>query len=215
MKQLNKPVFHANKDKSHCAQACIKSIFSITNPDEEFSWKKLEELTDYIEGHGAWAYKELLTLSEYGLEVEYITNFNIQRFINEGFSYIEDEFGKEVADYERTQPHDYNKVKQQMQQSLDKGLVKQREGRVEDIKSYIDDGWYVMLLLNSKALNNKEGYTGHRVLVYGYDNDELLMHDPGPNDKNETEGRKVNWELLDKAWGNAKEMVAVRKNIPE
>ena len=68
-----------------------------------------------------------------------------------------------------------------------------------------------MLLVNSKALNNKEGYTGHRVLVYGYDDSGVIMQDPGPNDANDTEDRKVSWDQIDKAWQNAKELIAIRK----
>lgn len=211
MKQLAQPAFYANKDRSHCVQACLKSVLSVTHPDKDFSWEQLEELTDYIPGHGAWVYKELLTLSKYGLEVEFITNFNIGRFIKEGSDYIEDEYGKEVADYERDKPHDHEKLKVQMQESLDKGLTLQRASTKDDIKNYIDDGWYVMLLLNSKALNDKEGYTGHRVLIYGYDDEGAIMHDPGPNENNNTESREVSWDKIDAAWGNAKELVAVRE----
>ncbi len=207
-KLLSKPKFYANLDESHCVQACLKSIFSVTHPDHEFSWKQLEQLTDYLPGHGAWVYSELLSLDKYGLKTKLITGFDIQRFIKEGFQYIEDEYGKDVADYEREHPHDYEKIKKQMQESLDKELVDNRIGVNDDIKKFIDNKWYVMVLVNSKALNDKPGYTGHRVLVFGYDDNGATMHDPGPVHKGES--RHVSWAQLDKAWSNAKELIAVK-----
>jgi len=187
----------------------LKSIFSITNPEQEFSWDDLEKLTDYLPGHGAWVYAELLTLNGYGLNTKLITGFNIKRFIKEGFSYIEDEFGKDIADYEREHPHNFKKIKRQMQESLDKELVINRTGKTRDIKDFIDEGWYVMLLVNSKALNSKSGYTGHRVLVFGYDDKGVIMHDPGPN--NGGPDAHVSWERLQKAWPKAKELIAVKQ----
>ncbi len=212
MKQLIKPKFYANIDRSHCVQACLKSLFSITNPELKPSWDYLEKLTEYIPEHGAWVYPELLALNRYGLEAQLVTGFDIDRFIKEGFDYIEDAFGKDVADYERKHPHDYERIKRQMQEAVGKDLIVSRHGRIEDVRSYIENGWYVMALVNSKALNGKEGYTGHRVLIYGFDEAGVIMNDPGPNDDNDTDGRKVSWELFDRAWQNGKDLIAVRKN---
>ncbi|HEY4963871.1 MAG TPA: hypothetical protein VIH90_04210 [Candidatus Saccharimonadales bacterium] len=208
-KTLQKPTFFLNPDKSHCVQACLKSVFSVTNPDDKFSWEQLEALTDYLPKHGAWVYPELLALNKYGLDTKLITGFDIKRFITEGFNYIEDEYGKEVADYERTHPHDYAKIKQQMQQALDKDLVIERLATINDIKKFIDNDWYVMVLVNSRALNNKPGYVGHRVLVYGFDDNGVVMHDPGPTLPGE--GKHISWSQLEKAWPNAKELIAVKK----
>lgn len=207
-KLLEKPAFFKNPDKSHCVQACLRSIFSVTNPGVSFSWKQLEELTDYLPGHGAWVYPELLSLDRYELEAKLVTGFNIERFITEGFDYIEDEYGSDVADYEREHPHDYKKLKKQMKEALNKNLVLSREGTEKDIKDFIDDGWYVMLLVNSKALNNQKGYIGHRILLYGCDEDGYIVNDPGPS--NPGESKKISWSQLNKAWQNGKELIAVK-----
>lgn len=207
---LPKPTYYKNLDTSHCVQACLKSIFSITHPKMDFSWQQLEEMTDYIPGHGAWVYAELLALDSYGIDARLISGFNVSRFVTEGFDYIEDEYGKEVADYERDHPHDYEKIKLQMQRASSMGLVEGRSGTNQDIKDFIDTGWYVMVLVNSRALNGKAGYTGHRVLVYGYDDTGVIMHDPGPTHGGEA--RHVSWQVLDKSWPNAKELIGVKKH---
>jgi hypothetical protein len=205
------PTFYASIDHSHCVQACLKMLFSVTLPGEKFSWKQLEELTDFIPGHGAWVYAELLALHGYGLDARLITGFDIERFIKEGFGYIESEYGKAVADYEREHPHNYPRIKQQMKQALEQQLINSRHGQLDDVHQLIDEQWYVMMMLNSKMLDAKPGYTGHRVLVYGYDKNGVTMHDPGTVDKN-TEARKVNWELLDSSWQNGRELLAVKKH---
>jgi hypothetical protein len=185
-------------------------LFSVTHPQSTFTWEQLEELTDFIPGHGAWVYAELLALHNYGLNAKLITGFDIERFIREGIDYIESEYGKQVADYERQHPHDYPKIKRQMQQALSQNLVQTTPGRLDDVRQFIDNKWYVMMMLNSKALNGEPGYTGHRVLVYGYDDHGVIMHDPGTVDIN-YESRRVSWQQLDSAWQNARELLAVQK----
>lgn len=208
MKVLAKPKFYVNPDESHCVQACLKSIFSVALPGEDFTWEQLEELTDYLPGHGAWEYAELVSLSGLGLQVQSYTGLNPKRFIKDDFKYLEEEFGKEYADYERKHPHDFDKLKRKMQICLDKNLVTNRRATVQDIRKSIDDGRYVMLLINNEALNGKAGYAGHRVLVYGYDDNGLIVHNSGPSHAGE--GKHISWKLLDKAWPDAKEMITVK-----
>lgn len=214
MYKLLEPKFYKNIDSSHCVQACLKSLFSILLPDRTFSWKALEELTEYMPGHGAWVYPELLAMNQLGVEAHFTTGFDCRRFISEGFDCIEDEYGKEVADYERAHPHDYKKIQRQMQEALDKHLIVERPGTKDDIVEHINNEWYVMLLVNSKVLNNKQGCTGHRILAYGYDDSGVIVHDPGST--HAQAGRRISWDLLEKAWAypneNAKEMLAVRSS---
>ena len=54
-----------------------------------------------------------------------------------------------------------------------------------------------MCMVNSRALNNKEGYLGHSIVIIGYTNQEFVLHDPGLPP---LENRRVAYELFEKAW---------------
>ncbi len=70
----------------------------------------------------------------------------------------------------------------------------------------------VICNVNANQLNQKAGYVGHFVLVVGFDDDELIFHDPG---KPPRPFRKVNSTDFELAWGGPKgqmkNLVAIRR----
>lgn len=70
----------------------------------------------------------------------------------------------------------------------------------------------VICNVNANQLNQKAGYVGHFVLVVGFDDDELIFHDPG---KTPRPFRKVNSTDFELAWGGPKgqmkNLVAIRR----
>ena len=65
--------------------------------------------------------------------------------------------------------------------------------------------------MNSRTLNEREGYSGHFVVVKSCDAKELVLHDPGPPP---TPQRRVILGVFEKAWAypteRAKNIVAIK-----
>jgi hypothetical protein len=51
---------------------------------------------------------------------------------------------------------------------VDKGFINDRGPKMDDIKKYLDKEYLLHALLNSRKLNDKEGYFSHAVVVTGY-----------------------------------------------
>lgn len=48
-----------------------------------------------------------------------------------------------------------------------------------DISKMLNDDRLVFVTLNSRALNDEEGYSDHAVLIIDEDRDDFIVHDPG------------------------------------
>lgn len=85
--------------------------------------------------------------------------------------------------------------------------IEKRIPEIDDIKKLLEDGYLVICNVNSYMLNNKERYTGHFVVVKGFSDTDLILHDPGLPPQ---ENRVVDFATFEKAWAYPDE---VAKNI--
>lgn len=189
--------FYANtSDDTHCYQAALRSVLKYFLPDEEYTWEELERMTAKKEGLWTWPTQGLLTLQKKGFDVVDISPFDIQAFVRTGGEYLLQEYGKEVAD-EQVKHSDIPQEQALYQEFLQSNTYVRKLPTIADIKAFLDKGYLAICNVNSMALNNKPGYVGHFVVVIGYDNDHLYLHDPGlpPQEK-----RQVSFEQFMKAW---------------
>lgn len=207
----NNVSFYPNTyDDTHCVPAAYKMILKYFLPEKDFSFTQLDKILGKQEGKGTWAAKGHLWLVDQGFEVEYWTLIDWPAFIDRGYDYLVEQFGKEVADYQKANG-DLSLEQQRAAKALKKIKTVHKEPHIADIKTFLDKGYLIRCPLNAKKLNNQEGYNGHSVVVKGYDKKNLIIHDPGlPS----LENRKVLFDDFEAAWAypnkSAKEMVAVR-----
>jgi uncharacterized protein YvpB len=72
---------------------------------------------------------------------------------------------------------------------------------IDDIRGALMAGGLVICNVNSRILNGREGYLGHFVVVKGFDEHELIIHDPGPPGQ---ANRRVPLEAFENAWAYPK-----------
>lgn len=193
---MKKVPFFANPDNQHCLQAGIKSILKYFLPDKDFSWKELEQLTDFVEGKGTWTNKVLVSLHEMGFDVVDISTFDIDAFITRGGDYLIERYGSEAGEYAVKMS---NIPQEQATYKLVKKLNihKHREPTLNNIKHLLDHGWLVCSTVNSKHLNDKPGFEGHFIVITGYDSSGLIIHDSGPDP---LENRHVEYSKFNDTW---------------
>lgn len=190
------PFFPNTPDNTHCYQAVFKMLLKQHFPNEEYSWKELEQITAKVEGLWTWPTAGLLWLSEKGLSVKSIGLFDYQAFAKEGEKYLLDFYGKKVGQSQV----DHSDIPQEQiiaQKYVQKAVRETRLAQITDITAALDSDSHVICNVNLKALNDEEGYSGHFVLIYDYDGDGLLLQDPGLPAHKE---RKVSFEQFTKAW---------------
>jgi hypothetical protein len=213
MKKVKEIPFYPNTgDGMHCVQACFKSILKYFLPEQEFSWEQLDKMSKKIEGKGTWWYPFLLEIQSLGLEIIDISPIDLERFYKEGENYLRENYTQEVVDW-MLEKSNLLQVKKYIPEFLEKVDFQHRTASFEELEKFLKEGYLVGVGLNSRTLNNKEGYSAHMVVIFECDDIHIKLHDPGfPAQKN----REVSKELFMKAWEyegkDTKSLVAIRKS---
>jgi hypothetical protein len=202
--------FFGNPDSTHCFQAVLMMALKYFYPCEDYTWDELDQLTGKKPDKWTWRTRALVELKRRGMDVVNWGNFDHKEFVERGASYLNDFFGVEKAriqiehcdlEYEIENAREWVKVVQNKF-----GLP-----TLEDIRELLDIGYLVICNVNSKILNQQEGYSGHFVVIYDVEDDFVLMHDPGPPHLPE---RRVSYEVFLKAWEypneEARNVIALR-----
>ena len=205
------PFYENTSDNTHCFQACLKMIFKYFFPHNEYTFDDLDIISAKVPGKWTWPMASLMWCSNQNLEVKNIETFNYNMFVSEGEKYLFEFYRKEVAEAQIKN----SDISQAIE--ISKDFIKQIDTEVRlpsiwEIKTFLDKGYLIICNLNSHALDLREGYSGHSVLVKGYDKNEFFINDPGlPGIKD----RMVDFETFEKAWAypdqNAKNIMAFRK----
>lgn len=198
MSEMRAVPFYANTpDDTHCFQACLRMILKYFLSDKEFDWQELDKISAKVEGLWTWPTAGLLWLQEHGFVVHDVSSFDYKRFANESEAYLVEHAGRHKAAVSIA----YSDMPQEI--ALAKKFLKQAQSvelripSISEMEVYLDKGYLVCCQINLRALNDKPGYSGHFVLLIGYDKDTFTLHDPGLPSH---EGRVVTKSQFEKAW---------------
>jgi hypothetical protein len=181
MKILEKPKFYPNlRDNQHCTQAATMMLFSVLFPNKIFTYQQLAKAMNKVKGFSTWQTHELFYYQKLGINFRYYDNFDMNRFYEEGLKYITEEYGEDSARYNRKTTKDIS-LEQKLCGNIasQEWFFKRERIGLSLVKMLINKGYYLMLSVNSKVLNGKKGWEGHRIICYGYDQLGLIAHDPG------------------------------------
>lgn len=207
---MNVP-FYANPDSTHCFQAVFRMILKHRWPDKDFGWEALEKITAKVDGLWTWPTAGILWLHENGFEVHDVEAFDYPAFIEKGDRYLIDLFGQKIGQAQIA----HSDIAQEIayaKQIVAADIADSRIPKIAELKKRLDERYLLICNLNSRILNNKEGYSGHFVLLTGYTDSGFVLHDPGsPPRKN----REVRFARFERAWAypneQAKNYIAIRK----
>ncbi|NCN82712.1 MAG: hypothetical protein GW947_01980 [Candidatus Pacebacteria bacterium] len=190
------PFFPNTPDNTHCYQAVFKMLLKQYFPNEECSWDELEKITAKVEGLWTWPTAGLLWLAEKGLAVKSVGLFDYEAFVEQGEGYLLDFYGENIGQSQI----DHSDIPQEQiiaQEYVAKAIRETRLAQIADITTALDSDSFVICNVNLKALNNEAGYSGHFVLIYGHDDKNLFLQDPGLPAQKE---HKVSFDQFIKAW---------------
>ncbi len=217
MKTHNVPFYANFPDNTHCFQAAFKMVLKFFLPEKDFSWQELDVLTAKVEGLWTWPLAGLLWLNKNSFEVRDIEFFDYNEFTEKGGKYLVDFFGKEVGEAQIK----YSELGQEVgfaKEFVEKIKPEVRIPTMDEIKSLLESGYLLICNINACALDGLEGFSGHFVVITGFDDHGLILHDPGlPAHEN----RNVPFDIFEKAWAypneTAKNIMAMRlrSELPE
>jgi hypothetical protein len=183
-------------DDTHCLQAAYMSAAKYLDPTFAIPMSEWSNITGYEEGKGSWANAGPLWFMKQGYQVHQYELFDAEEFIKRPTEYMIEQHGPEAGKWGIENTNVPAEIIR-MRQLLDAGIVERREPTMEDIKSFLDLGYLVRVTVNSNILNGKEGYLGHALLIFDYNESYIQFHDPGlpaiPN-------RQETFTLFEAAW---------------
>jgi hypothetical protein len=203
--------FYNQPDKSSCFQACLKMILGTFLPEKDFTWQELYEFSDKKPDKWTWPMKALINMKSLGLEVVDIEKFDYHSFIKNPQQYLIDAFGQEVAQAQMLNS-DIPAEVENSKLFLEKVQFENRLPTLVDLANLLDQGYVLGINLNSRILENRDGYAGHFVILKAINSSEVIINDPwgetGENNHYPIETFVRSWAYPDE---NAQNLIAVRK----
>lgn len=199
MESINYPVpFVSNhEDDMHCYQASLSMIIQYFFPEKDPTFEDLDVETGHTPGNGTWPLQGLQYLRSLGIDVLLITPFSYEDFVKDGVEYIRKEYGDEVATWQ-DENNDLVSDARMIEELLPAAKIENRNPNYEDIINYLQEH-PVMCSIDSSVTRGEEEYTGHFVVIRGFDDKGLYINDPGLPAR---ENVHISKELFEKAWAN-------------
>lgn len=195
---IYKVPFIENSD-DRCTVAVIGMVLAYFMPERHFSASELEVICGYEKGRSIWKAESMLNIAKLGFQLCWIEDFDHYKFMADPKGYLRSILNEEAYEWQVLHGN-LEKEAGRIQQYIDRGLpLKQRRATNDDIRHFLDDGWLVHLEVNAHTLSGRSGYEGHSVLVIGYDDNGVTIHNPDGLSGNKPR-QYVSWELLDRAW---------------
>lgn len=185
----------------------LKMILGVLMPERQFTIEELEKITGKATEGGAFATHYLIWMVDQGFEVKRWDTHDWKAFEREGVDYIRRVIGDGAADYV-AEFADIPYEQSVVDEFLEKVRLVPQKPTVDMAEKAFRDGWLLRAAVNSRILNNREGYMGHSIVITGFDGDEVIFHDPGlPAEANRRASREVFQRAMDSFGG---ELDAIR-----
>ena len=193
--KLEVPFFSNTPDNFHCFQAALRMVLAYYLPARPYNWEELDRVTAHTANY-TWPSAGLRHCGSLGFNLRVIEDFDYQRFCEEGYGYLFELSGKEVAEDQRTN----SDLAQEMRCAKELVAALPIERRIpsrKDIIECLENEMLVVCNVNSCALDGKEGYNGHFVVAIGANDLGVWLHNPGfPPRQNEF----IKWNRFEPAW---------------
>ncbi len=190
------PFFANLNDGTHCYQAALKMALTPLS-GREWSFEELDKISQKKTGQWTWPTASLIWLMDQGYEVKLIEEFSYEDFGKRGKKYLEEKWGKEVADAQEANS-DLKTEQKRALQLAKKIPVDHRIPTWDDLKDLFKKDHIIICNVNSRLLYKKSGYSGHFIVPIELDDDFIILHDPGLPAAPHI---KVAREVFEKAWG--------------
>jgi hypothetical protein len=190
------PFYSNTPDNTHCFQAALRMVLKYFVPEQDFSWEELDKITAKTEGMWTWPMAGLVWMQEHAFEVINVEKFDYERFIKDPKDYLERRFGQDVAQ-EQIKNSNIPREVEYAKKFIKLVNTQNRIAVIEEIPELLNEGYLVVANVNSRSLNDKEGYVGHFIVINEYVDGELTIQDPG---RPPLQNRKLTKKQFLKGW---------------
>lgn len=161
----------------HCSIAVYRMLFDYFI-GRHIGWAEMDKMAGFEDGKAPWTVTIWERMARQGFDIRTVELFDYARYEREGEAYLRKYFPKEEYDWQVKHTNILD-IQPKITSFLKHVRLESRRPTIDDIDDMLDDGRLVMLTLNSRILNNQDGYVSHAVLVIGQNDKEYIIHDPG------------------------------------
>ena len=190
------PPFVANtEDGMHCVNAVFRMVAQHLL-GRDYTWEEIDALSHASPPKATWTFPVETAFAKMGLHVRNIEPIDYDRLHKEGLPYLKGLVGPDTYDYFANKSN-VESVLHLIPEFIATVEHETRRAEMQEILKWLQEGKLVAAELNSRILNNREGLSLHFVLLYDYDGENILLHDPGLPP---LESRKVSVADFEKAF---------------
>ena len=172
------PFFAYTQDNTHCYQSVLKMILKYFEPDKEYSYEELDILSGKVPGKWTWDTRAIINMKKMAFQVLAMDNFDYLKFSLNARDYMNSRLGFEAA-AEQEKHSDFIKEMKDAKEYYQELGNSKKIPEISDIKRLIREGYLVSCNINGRTLRGRDGYSGHFVLVVGFTDNTLIIHNPG------------------------------------
>ncbi len=213
--------FYKSPTDTHCAQAAIRMGYEFFEPNKTWTWNELDELSGHREGVVTWNMRLYVETAKMGYDTIIYDPLDYQQILEDFESYNYEKFSPEHAklNIEMSDVPQVMADAKLLIDNLDKLKLHQGSYSTEEYKALLDQGYLIYTWVDQcMYVDSKRGFWPHSILVYGYNDEGVMAHDPGGI--NEPQFQKPNilieWDYFNKAIqmnekGETGEIIAFKK----
>jgi len=171
--------YYKNPDETHCWQCSLGMALAYFD-DKEYDISELADLTGKEEGMWTWTMRSFYEVGKIGFEMKGMGKFDCKKLDKDFEGYIREYYNEEEAEkvFKFT---NIEKTKEENRIFVNSEYFEDRAPQsptIEDTQKYIDEGYLVIQWVNGRAIDKKEEFSGHFVLVHGYDDNGFYIKNP-------------------------------------
>ncbi|HUW21688.1 MAG TPA: hypothetical protein VMW41_03370 [Candidatus Bathyarchaeia archaeon] len=184
--------------KNACALACYsmtaKYFFSETTFDQ------ILKISDWSPNYVAWPFKFWKWIMDQGIKITDFDLIDYKRWLNKGVSALKSSLTEKEFDWLRKNSQDLSIIGKDLKKVVEHRNFTHRRGKPKfsDLKSAVKKKSVCEVVLDSRTLDKKEGFSLHRVVVTGINKNKVTFHDPRGNKT--IAGRTESLSHFKRAW---------------
>jgi hypothetical protein len=194
---LNIP-YVPNPDKA-CALACYAMTAKYFFPGVTF--QQLAKITQWQPGYVIWAFKFWFWIMNKGVRVTDYDLISLQAWADEGVKGLKKTVSSKEFQYYQKNSHDLETLTEDIRQVLKHPnfTYYKQKPTFPDLQKAFDNGGICEVVLNARKLDNREGFSLHRVVILDINEDSITFHDPRKPEESQP-ARKESIQLFVNAW---------------
>lgn len=181
--------YHRNPGNA-CALACYTMVAQYLFPEKDFTFKQFGEIANWKSGYVVWGFALWVWLMDQGMFMTNYDSINYEAWASHGIKGLKADISDEAFKFYKEGTYDLEAESKQVTKMYihPHFTYIQKNPSWSDVVSEHNKPGICDVVLNSCALNKREGYALHRVVILDITESEVAFHDP--NKDGSGEGRR-------------------------